>query len=90
MLAPHASLPDPSLTLIGTPRAPVIRVFRWADTAHPDRVPEVAGLLGVSLGRSRMHTDDLAQPDAAEVASDARYRRARDARGELQTWTVKR
>ncbi|MCW1404376.1 chromate resistance protein [Novosphingobium sp. MW5] len=66
------------------------RIIRGADTARPDLAPEAAGLLAVSLGLSRMHTDDLAQLDAAMVVYDALYRWARDAQDEVHTWTGKR
>lgn len=59
----------------------------WITRARPDTAPrnpgpEAAGLLAVSLGLSRMHADDLEQPEAGMLVHDASYRRARDATGE--------
>ena len=46
------------------PLAYLATIVRGADTARPDIVPEAAGLLALSLGLSRIHSDDLAQLDA--------------------------
>ncbi len=62
------------------------RVVRGADTARPDLAPEAAGLLAISLGLSRMHSDDLAQLDAGMVVYDALFRWARDAQDEVHDW----
>jgi hypothetical protein len=62
-------------------------IVRGADTAHPDLVPEAAGLLAISLGLSRMFSDDLAQLDAGMPIYDALYRWCRDATGETHDWT---
>lgn len=61
-------------------------IVRGADTARADLSPQAAGLLAVSLGLSRMHTDDLAQLEAAMPVYDALYRWARDAQDEVHTW----
>ena len=39
-------------------------IVRGADTGRPDIVPEAAGLLAVSLGLSRLYSDDLDQLEA--------------------------
>lgn len=61
-------------------------IVRGADTARPDLAPQAAGLLAISLGLSRMHSDDLAQLDAAMPVYDALYRWARDAQDESHSW----
>lgn len=61
-------------------------IVRGADTARPDLAPEVAGLLAVSLGLSRMYADDLEQLDAGMLVYDALYRWCRDAGEETHNW----
>ena len=62
-------------------------IVRGADTARPELVPEAAGLLAVSLGLSRMYSNDLEQLDAGMLVYDALYRWCRDATGETHDWT---
>lgn len=69
---------------------PLIRlaaIVRGADTDHLDVAPEAAGLLAISLGLSRLHTDDYAQLDAGMAVYDALYRWCRDAQGERHNWS---
>jgi len=54
-------------------------IVRGADTDKLDLAPQCAGLMAVSLGLSRMHSDDLAQLEAGMQIYDAMYRWARDA-----------
>jgi rhodanese-related sulfurtransferase len=61
-------------------------IVRGADTARPDLAPQAAGLLAVSLGLSRMHSDDLEQLEAGMVVYDALYRWCRDAVDETHDW----
>ncbi|KFL29694.1 sulfurtransferase [Devosia riboflavina] len=61
-------------------------IVRGADTARLDLAPEVAGLLAVSLGLSRMYADDLEQLDAGMLVYDALYRWCRDAGDETHNW----
>ena len=61
-------------------------IVRGADTARPDLAPECAGLLALSLGLSRLHSDDHAQLEAGMALYDALYRWARDATGETHNW----
>lgn len=61
-------------------------IVRGADTARLDLAPEAAGLLAVSLGLSRIHTDDLDQLQAGMLVYDAFYRWARDATDETHNW----
>jgi rhodanese-related sulfurtransferase len=64
----------------------VAAIVRGADTARPDLAPEASGLLGASLGLSRMFDDDLAQLDAGMLLYDALFRWARDAVEEQHDW----
>jgi rhodanese-related sulfurtransferase len=65
-------------------------IVRGADTARPDLAPEASGLLAVSLGLSRMYSDDLAQLEAGLLLYDALYRWCRDATDETHNWPSKR
>lgn len=70
--------------------APLIRlaaIVRGADTDRLDLVPEAAGLLAISLGLSRIHSDDHAQLEAGMAVYDALYRWCRDAQGEKHNWS---
>ena len=68
------------------PLAYLALIVRGADTARPDIVPEAAGLVALSLGLSRMFSDDLEQLDAGMLIYDALYRWCRDATGETHDW----
>jgi rhodanese-related sulfurtransferase len=61
-------------------------IVRGADTARPEIAPQAAGLLGVSLGLSRMFSDDLEQLEAGMLVYDAFYRWCRDAVDETHDW----
>ena len=61
-------------------------IVRGADTARPELAPQAAGLLAVSLGLSRMHSDDLEQLEAGLSVYDALYRWCRDAVDETHDW----
>lgn len=61
-------------------------IVRGADTARPDLAPQAAGLVALSLGLSRMFSDDLVQLDAGMLIYDALYRWCRDATGETHDW----
>jgi rhodanese-related sulfurtransferase len=65
-------------------------IVRGADTARPDIAPQAAGLLAVSLGLSRMHSDDLEQLEAGLPIYDALYRWCRDAVDETHDWVSHR
>ncbi len=62
-------------------------IVRGADTDRLDVAPEAAGLLAISLGLSRLHTDDHAQLEAGIAVYDALYRWCRDAQGERHNWS---
>jgi hypothetical protein len=61
-------------------------IVRGADTARPDLAPQAAGLLAMSLGLSRMYSDDLEQLEAGMILYDALYRWRRDAMDETHDW----
>jgi hypothetical protein len=62
-------------------------IVRGADTDRVDLMPEAAGLLAISLGLSRIHSDDHVQLEAGMVVYDALYRWCRDAQGEKHNWS---
>jgi rhodanese-related sulfurtransferase len=64
----------------------VAAIVRGADTDRLDIAPEAAGLLAISLGLSRLHSDDLEQLGAGLAIYDALYRWARDATEETHSW----
>ena len=74
------------LGLTSEPLSKLATIVRAADTARLDLAPEAAGLLAVSLGLSRMYSDDLTQLDAGMLVYDALYRWCRDATGETHNW----
>jgi hypothetical protein len=76
-------LTDPSL-------GDLARIVRGADTARPDLAPECAGLLAVSLGLSRLFSDDHEQLTHGFVVYDALYRWLREARDEKHSWNPQR
>jgi hypothetical protein len=61
-------------------------VVRGADTGRPEVAPQAAGLLALSLGLSRMFSDDLEQLAAGMTLYDALYRWCRDAVDETHDW----
>lgn len=61
-------------------------IVRGADTGHPEIAPEAAGLVALSLGLSRMYSDDLEQLEAGMIIYDALYRWCRDATDETHNW----
>ncbi len=61
-------------------------IVRGADTARPEIAPQAAGLLAVSLGLSRMYSEDLDQLEAGMLVYDALYRWCRDAVDETHDW----
>ena len=61
-------------------------IVRGADTDRLDLEPQAAGLLAVSLGLSRMYSDDLEQLEQGILIYDALYRWARDATDEKHDW----
>src|SRR5437868_3682364 len=69
--------------LSGFPALPrLAEIVRGADTGRPELSPQSAGLLALSLGLSRMHSDDLEQLADGMLLYDALYRWCRDAADE--------
>jgi hypothetical protein len=66
------------------------RIVRGADTARLDLAPECAGLLAISLGLSRLYTDDHEQLRHGMVMYDAIYRWLSEARNETHSWNPQR
>ncbi|MEO0929557.1 MAG: sulfurtransferase/chromate resistance protein [Pseudomonadota bacterium] len=63
-------------------------IIRGADTNQHDLAPQVAGLLAVSVGLSRMFREDTAQLEAGMIVYDALYRWARDGQNEGHDWPI--
>ena len=79
------------LGLAGLPALDRLAVIvRGADTARPEIAPQAAGLLAVSLGLSRIYSDDLEQLEAGMLVCDAFYRWCRDAVDETHDWVSHR
>lgn len=76
-------LVDPALAELAT-------IVRGADTARLDLAPECAGLLAVSLGLSRLFTDDHEQLRHGFLVYDALLAWLRQARDETHTWNPQR
>lgn len=76
-------LEDRSLKTLAT-------IVRGADTDRLDIAPECAGLLAVSLGLSRLFSDDHEQLQHGFVVYDALYAWLREARDERHTWNPQR
>jgi len=72
-------LEDPSLSALA-------RIVRGADTDRLDTAPQCAGLLAVSLGLSRLFSDDHEQIQHGFVMYDALYAWLREARDERHSW----
>ncbi len=84
---------DVMIEEFGLASAPLNRlaaIVRGADTARLDLAPEAAGLLAISLGLSRMFSDDIAQLEAGMPVYDALYRWCSDATGETHNWPVQK
>jgi hypothetical protein len=61
-------------------------IVRGADTDRLDLAPQAAGLLAVSLGLSRLHTDDHVMLAHGMVMYDALYAWCCHGRGETHNW----
>lgn len=65
-------------------------IVRGADTARLDLAPQCAGLLAISLGLSRMISDDHEQLRHGFVIYDALYLWIREGRQETHAWNPQR
>ncbi|HTI62021.1 MAG TPA: chromate resistance protein ChrB domain-containing protein [Gemmatimonadaceae bacterium] len=74
---------DPALHTIAT-------IVRGADTARLDLAPQCAGLLAVSLGLSRLFSDDHERIERGFVVYDALYAWCREAADETHAWNPQR
>jgi rhodanese-related sulfurtransferase len=72
--------------LVSEPMARLASIVRAADTAALQGVAEAPGLLAVSLGLSRLFSNDLEQLEAGMLVYDALYRWCRDATEETHNW----
>jgi hypothetical protein len=72
-------LDDPALAELAV-------IVRGADTARLDLSPQCGGLLAISLGLSRLFTDDQEQLRHGFLIYDALYAWLRSARDETHTW----
>lgn len=63
-------------------------IVRAADTDRLTMVPQAAGLLALSLGLSRLHSDDHAMLAAALPLYDALYAWCRGDRAEVHQWAA--
>lgn len=61
-------------------------IVRGADTGHPEIAPESAGLVALSLGLSRLITDDHDQLRQGMVMYDALYLWCKEGRDEQHNW----
>jgi len=80
---------DTMVEVLGLATEPLLRlaeIVRGADTARLDLAPQAAGLLAISLGLSRLHSDDLRQLEAGMALYDALYLWCRDALDEGHNW----
>jgi hypothetical protein len=75
----HYRLGDPALQRLAG-------IVRGADTARLGLAPQAAGLLAISLGLSRICTDDLEMLKRGMVLYDALYAWCLDAQDEVQAW----
>ena len=65
-------------------------IVRGADTARLDLAPQCAGLLAISLGLSRLYSDDQEQLQHGFIIYDALYAWLRHARDETHSWNPQR
>ncbi|HSO05737.1 MAG TPA: chromate resistance protein ChrB domain-containing protein [Pelomicrobium sp.] len=78
----HYRLTDPALDQLAT-------IVRGADTGCLDLAPQAAGLAAISLGLSRVFTDDHEMLRHGLVLYDALYRWCKEGQDEIHTWNPK-
>ena len=76
-------LDDPALSDLAA-------IVRGADTDRLDVAPQCAGLLAISLGLSRLYSDDHQQLGQGLIIYDALYAWLKEARLERHTWNPQR
>lgn len=72
-------LTDPALHLVAL-------MVRGADTAHFDLAPQAAGLFAISLGLSKLFSDDHEMLRHGMIVYDALCAWARERQGETHNW----
>ena len=70
--------------------ADLARIVRGADTDRLELAPQCAGLLAISLGLSRLFSEDHEQLRYGFVVYDALYAWLREARDERHSWNPQR
>ena len=75
----HYRLSDPALKRLAM-------IVRGADTAKLDLAPQAPGLAAISLGLSRIFSDDLQMLEHGMVVYDALYAWCKDGQEETHTW----
>jgi hypothetical protein len=75
----HYELEDPGLARLAL-------IVRGADTARLDLAPECAGLLAISLGLAKVHSDDHELLRAGMAVYDGLYAWCRGTRVETHGW----
>ena len=75
----HYRLHDPALAQLAV-------IVRGADTARLELAPQSAGLAALSLGLSRLYSDDHEMLRYGMVMYDALYRWCKEGQNELHTW----
>jgi rhodanese-related sulfurtransferase len=75
----HYRLHDPALDRLAV-------IVRGADTARFDLAPQAPGLAAISLGLSRLFSDDHEMLRHGMVTYDALYRWCKEGQDELHTW----
>lgn len=75
----HYHLHDPAL-------AQLALIVRGADTANLDLAPQAPGLAALSLGLSRLFTDDHEMLQHGMIMYDALYRWCKEGQNEVHTW----
>jgi hypothetical protein len=80
------SIAQEAIVYTSEPMMRLASIVRAADTASLSNVAEASGLLAISLGLSRMFSDDLEQLEAGMLVYDALYRWCRDATDETHNW----
>ena len=68
----------------------IAKIVRGADTDRLDLAPQAAGLLAISLGLSRLFSDDHEMLKHGFVVYDALYAWCREAADETHTWNPQR
>ncbi len=83
---------DKMVAEFGLATEPMLRladIVRCADTNRLNDNPQSPGLLAISIGLSRLHSNDVEQMHAGLAVYDALYRWCRDGVDEIHTWPAR-